>query len=121
MKKIAALALVAILSLGLLTACGGGATGEPVTLDVVAGENGEWKFNPDKLSVAKGSQVTINLINKDKVKHDFVVSDLNAKVTADAGQTASGTFTASKTGDFQIICAEPGHKDSGMVGTLTVK
>jgi uncharacterized cupredoxin-like copper-binding protein len=121
MKKFAMLAIVAVLTLGLLTACGGGGGGAPVTLDVVAGEDGKWVFNPSTFNVAKGSQVTVNLINKDKVTHDFVVSDLNVKIVAESGKTASSTFKASKGGTFQVVCAEPGHKDSGMVGTLTVK
>lgn len=120
-KRLAIFAIVAVLSLGLLTACGGGGGGAPVTLDVVAGENGEWKFSPSTFEVAKGSEVTINLVNKDKVKHDFVISDLNVKVVAEAGGTGTGKFKASKEGTFNVICAEPGHKDAGMTGTLTVK
>lgn len=117
------LALVAVLAMGLLTACGGGGGGAAKTLEVIAGENGEMKFNPATLDVTKGEKVTVSLVNKDSAQnHSFVMTDFNVKIEQVApGKTGTATFTASKTGTFQYFCDVPGHKDGGMTGQLTVK
>lgn len=117
------LALVAVLSLGVLTACGGGGGGGAVKEITVEMGNGGWKFSPDKIEVAKGEKVKVNLVNKDAAQpHSFVIGALNAKSQQiAAGKTGTVEFTASKTGEFDIICDVPGHKDAGMVAKLIVK
>ncbi len=41
------------------------------------------------------------------------------KVEAEAGTTASGSIDV-EPGDYVIFCSIIGHRDAGMVGTLTV-
>jgi nitrite reductase (NO-forming) len=41
-------------------------------------------------------------------------------VIAAAGKSASATFKIARPGVYTFICSIPGHKDGGMVGTLTV-
>lgn len=123
MKKLVMLVLVAMMALGVLTACAGGG-GAAKELNVELGKDGQWKFTPDKLEVAKGDTVKINLVNKDTTSqaHSFVISVLNVKSQQiAAGGTGSVTVKADKTGEFDIICDVPGHKDAGMVGKLIVK
>ncbi|HLN65072.1 MAG TPA: cupredoxin domain-containing protein [Symbiobacteriaceae bacterium] len=121
MKKALVLALMAVMSLGLLTACGGGG-GAAHKLEVVAGENGAMTFNPATLSVKKGEKVEVTLVNKDSAQnHSFLVTDLNVKSKQVApGQKEVITFDASKAGEFEFHCDVPGHKDGGMVGKITV-
>ena len=40
-----------------------------------------------------------------------------------AGPAGQGklTFTPSKAGTYEFFCTVAGHKEAGMVGTLTVK
>lgn len=123
MKKMALLALVAVLALGLLAGCGGGAGGAAKTLTVNMGEGGAFKFNPDNLSVAKGDTVNVTIVNKDSAQaHTFLLPDFNVKSTQVApGKTETLKFTASKTGNFSFYCDVPGHKDGGMTGKLEVK
>lgn len=121
MKKLLMLVLVAMMALGVLTACGGGGgAAKEITVDM--GINGEWKFTPDKIEVAKGENVKVNLVNKDSAQaHSFVVSAFNAKSTqVAAGKTANVTFKADKAGEFDVICDVPGHKDAGMTGKIIV-
>jgi len=120
MKKIAMLALVAVLSV-VLTACGGGG-GPAKQLEVVMGEGGEMKYTPASLEVKKGEKVEVTIVNKDSAQnHSFLIKDLNVKSKqVQPGQKETLTFTASKAGDIEFFCDVPGHKDGGMVGTLKV-
>lgn len=123
MKKLM-LVLVAVLALGVLAACGGGGGGAAAKeITVELGANGEWKFNPEVIEVAKGEKVKVNLVNKDAAQpHSFVVAALNAKSTqVPANSTGSVEFTANQTGEFELICDVPGHKEAGMVGKIVVK
>ncbi len=123
MKKIAMLVLVAVLSIGVLTACSGGGGGATKEITVEMGVNGEWKFTPDVIEVAKGDNVKVNLVNKDASQaHSFVVTALNAKSQqVPASSTQSFTFKADKVGEHELMCDVPGHKDAGMIGKIVVK
>lgn len=122
MKKILMLAITALLSLGLLTACGGGgAAGQ--TVEVVMGENGVWKFTPADLQVTAGD-IKVNLANRDPSQpHSFSIPALNVKSSQiAAGKTGSVTIKGAKAGQtYEIVCDVPGHKEGGMVAKLTVK
>lgn len=118
------LVLVAILSLGVLTACGGGGGSKSAReVEVVMGANGEWKFTPDLVEVTKGETVKFNLVNKDAAQaHSFIVAELNLKSQqVPANTTQSVTHTFDKTGEFALTCDVPGHKDAGMIGKIVVK
>jgi len=120
MKKIAVLVLIAILSLGVLTACGGG--GETKKLEVLMGENNEFKYNPNTLPVKKGENVEVTLVNKDTAQaHTFIIKDLNVKSgQVQPGKSETVKFKATKTGEFETVCDVAGHKEGGMVGKITV-
>jgi plastocyanin len=123
MKKVLMFALVAVMSLGLLTACGGGpaagAGGKEYTVEMGPG----FKFTPATLDLTKGEKVTVKLVNKDTAQaHTFIIKDLNVKsksIAANASDSVS--FTPDKTGPFEIVCDIAGHKEGGMHGTATVK
>ena len=122
MKKILILAIVAVLSLGILTACGGGGGGATHKLEIIAGENGEMKYTPDTLTVKKGESVEVTLINKDAAQaHTFILPKFNVKTKqVQPGQKETVKFTANAVGDFEFNCDVPGHKDGGMFGHFTV-
>ena len=100
----------------------------------------ELKYEPMRLSVRAGQPVEVTVRNLGTADHDFVVAGLPAKdikrVTAGHGghggggdeivghakpkQTVRVRFTPLETGDFEIFCSLPGHKEGGMVGVLTV-
>lgn len=121
MKKIVILAIVAVLSLGILTACGGGG-GAAHKLEVIAGENGAMEYNPKTLDVKEGEKVEVTLVNKDSAQaHSFILPKFNVKTKqVQPGQKETVTFTANASGEFEFNCDVPGHKDGGMVGHLTV-
>ena len=124
MKKLVMLVLVAVMSLGVLTACGGGGSSAPAKeITVNMGIDGAMTFEPDVLEVDKGTKLKITLVNKDpSVAHTFLIPALNVKSSqVPAGGTEVIEVTANKQGNHEIICDVPGHKESGMVGKINVK
>ncbi|MGC4191640.1 MAG: plastocyanin/azurin family copper-binding protein [Thermomicrobiales bacterium] len=64
---------------------------------------------------------TITVKNTGVLLHDFVVDELGIKVEVESGESATVTIPAdAKPGTYTFYCSQPGHKESGMVGTLTI-
>jgi plastocyanin len=66
----------------------------------------------------------LTLRNNGQMPHDLTLSDGVAqpvKTTANGGQTASGSFTIDKPGNYKFECSMPGHAAAGMRGTITVR
>ena len=83
----------------------------------------EFKFDQAAVTVPVGQSVTVTMQNKGTVRHDWTVEGLDqaVQVVAEPSNSASVTFTPSKTGTFKVVCKEPAHEQSGMVGQLTVQ
>lgn len=106
---------IGLLALPLIIACGGGGGGTPIRLS-------EFKFEPGTLTVTAGQPAKVTLQNAGTVVHDFHIHELNVhSPKVQPGQATTFEFTPSRSGTFQIICEEPGHKESGMTGSLTVQ
>lgn len=101
-------------------ASGGGGGGGSSDLNVTISAT-EFKYDPNTISATPGQKVNVTLVNKGSVIHTFVITEANVTITADAGKTVTGTFTAPAAGTYTFFCDQPGHKDAGMTGTLTVK
>lgn len=125
--------LVGMTLLGfLLAACsgGGGATAnKPASTsggaqDLTVKGLDTMKFDPATLTVKSGSPVHLTLNNTGVLIHDLVIDDLDGKkvdVESAGGKSAAIDFTPTKVGSYPFYCAQPGHKEAGMVGTLTVQ
>lgn len=101
------------------TSSGGSTTqAQTVTIDI-SSEN--FEFDVENITVNKGDTVVINLTNDEGV-HDWVIDEFDAKtdVLDTQGQTDSVSFVADQSGTFEYYCSVPGHRQLGMVGTLTV-
>lgn len=120
----------------LLVACGGdsGSTTtagtNSATIEVAARS---FAFTPDLWTVPSGAEVTLNMTNQSDTLHEWVVlstpiesedefsEDLVIwEVEAEAGATATDSFTAPAAGTYQVICALEGHFSAGMNGELVV-
>jgi putative membrane protein len=110
--------LVVGLTLGLvLAACGGG--GPPPLTVAVTGQ--DIKFEPTSFTAQVGQAVTVNFENAGALEHSFLIDELNVKIEGVlAGESGSATFTPSNAGTFTYYCNVTGHREAGMVGTLTV-
>jgi uncharacterized cupredoxin-like copper-binding protein len=77
-------------------------------------------FDPTAITVPANTPVTVTLVNKGAIAHTFDIDALDVHSGKVApGATATVTINAP-AGTYQYYCAEPGHKEAGMVGTLTV-
>lgn len=77
-----------------------------------------FSFNPQKMTLAQGRPVKITFQNTGV--HTFTVDELGVDIPL-RGSTAVAEFTPSKAGTFAYYCKVPGHRERGMVGSLTVQ
>ena len=102
-------------------------------------------FVPDVLEVSVGDVVEIAIQNVEPVLHDFTIDEIDADVhisfLGGTGQhahqepeieadvhfalTEAGSgivhLIINEPGEFVFYCSVPGHRESGMVGTLQVE
>ncbi|GAB4109817.1 MAG: hypothetical protein Fur005_07920 [Roseiflexaceae bacterium] len=85
------------------------------TLDFVSIE---MAFTPNTVNVDKPGRYTISLKNEGSVLHDITFPD-GTKITSKSGETNTADVMIGPEG-VKFICSLPGHKESGMVGTISV-
>ena len=119
-------ASVVLASALLFGACGGSGHDHASSSATVAGARvidvnaKSFEFKPNEVTVKVDEPVTISLHSED-ILHDFTVDQFKTHVAAEAGKTVKGGLKADKAGKYEIYCSVPGHKESGMKGTLTVE
>lgn len=111
-------------------------------VQVTMGEmDGKMMFMPAKVEVKKGEQIKFMLRNNGELDHEFILAttaenlkhaeamkknpdmehdDPNGKRLAPK-KTDEIVWKFTKTGEFEYSCLIPGHRDAGMIGTVTVK
>ena len=87
----------------------------PVEVDMV-----DLAFEPGEITIAANTDVTITAVNTGALPHTFTIPDVADTGTVNAGETKSVTVNLPP-GEYAFDCAEPGHKEAGMVGKLIVK
>lgn len=90
----------------------------PEGFTLVKGYN--FGFSPNTIRVKQGETIKLRLVSSDS-PHTFTIDELNVNQQFTFGKDADAVFTANKKGTFQFYCAVPGHKESGMIGTLIVE
>ena len=122
-----------LLSAAVLVACGGAASGAAKapsagsaagsSQSVTLKSTDQMRFEPATLTVRANSPVNLTLDNSGAALiHDFVIDNAGGrpvKIEAQPHSRASGEFTLP-AGTYQFYCAQPGHREAGMVGTLIV-
>ena len=81
------------------------------------------RFEPEILEIPAGGQVELELANQDSEEHTLVISDLAVAMLAGPGQTVRSTVAVNRKrrGRFPFFCSIPGHRESGMEGTIEVR
>ncbi len=81
-------------------------------------------FNTKKLS-SKPGKVTIDFQNPAQIEHDVAVSKgQSSQIIGKTDLIAQGKTSTSvelASGTYTFFCTVPGHREAGMVGTLTIK
>jgi len=81
----------------------------------------DFAFEPKDITVAAGQDVTLNFQNAGAAQHAYKIDDpLVESATINGGETDSITINVP-AGTYESYCPVPGHKDLGMVGTLTAQ
>lgn len=106
---------------GAVSPATGGAAVTEVEVDAT-----EMAFAPAAITAPADSTLTITLKNSGGVLHDLTIDKdgSGAKVEGKADPGASETIevkTGAAGSTMEFYCAQPGHKDAGMVGTITVQ
>ena len=131
-------AVAALASLAALSACGDDSTSKSKSPDTTAAKGAaapdltgvatvlelsgkEFAFDPATLNAPAGTKFGVKFTNKGVMEHDFTIEGHESEkvVGPIGGAVAVGTFTLA-AGTYKYFCAVPGHKESGMTGTLTV-
>ncbi len=94
---------------------GGGGSAAGTTLEAsITG------FTPSDLDVKEqDGKVSLTYVNLDPTPHDFTIDELGVKVVVGAKETRTVSFEAGP-GTYTFICSIPGHRESGMEGTISV-
>lgn len=75
-------------------------------------------FDPKNLTIPADTDVTLRLRNEGAAPHSFVIEELGVRVEQAPGGEDEITLTAP-AGEYEYVCDIPGHKEAGMIGTLT--
>jgi plastocyanin len=118
------ISLVATASIGL-AGCGGGGDSDSkdsVPADALVIEALDIKFDQEEYTAPAGT-TEIAYVSEGQQVHTLVVFDednqkIGETMTVNPGDTKVESFDLP-AGTYSLICDIPGHKDAGMVATLT--
>jgi uncharacterized cupredoxin-like copper-binding protein len=80
----------------------------------------EFSFKPSRIQVPQG-EVKITVINRGKFLHGLAVVGRDEKIPyIESGKTETLTVNFDKPGEVIFYCPQPGHRNKGMEGRLTV-
>ncbi len=78
-------------------------------------------FEPKEFTIAADTDVVVTITNEGMLQHDFHIDELEiASDLLDGGESTEVTINAP-AGTYEFYCAVTGHREAGMVGTLTVE
>lgn len=98
-------------------------SGPAQTINVAAAPSGALKFTTSKLT-AKAGKITFVFANKSPLPHNLTIQQgTNGKVLGATPTFTGGSRSFTVTlpaGTYTYFCSVPGHRQAGMLGTLTV-
>ena len=100
----------------------GGIAGEAQTLSVSSPEDGSLVFDPDGLDAGAG-EITLAYENPSPIPHNVNI-ETEGQPVAESEDVTAGTVEVTAElapGEYIYYCSIPGHRESGMEGTLTVE
>jgi uncharacterized cupredoxin-like copper-binding protein len=76
-------------------------------------------FEPKEVTIPANASVLFSLPNAGAIAHNFSIDQLGISIDLPVGSAEETTINAPP-GAYEYFCNVPGHKEAGMVGTLTV-
>lgn len=77
-------------------------------------------FDPSELSIAADTDVTITFTNTGFLEHDFVIEGTDFGTGVHGNNGTEDIVVNLPAGEYVFFCSVTGHREQGMVGTLTV-
>ena len=106
------------------TGGGGGGGGGGSTVNFSTPSGSDLAYNQKSASANAGS-VTVDFQNNQAISHDVAIQKGSSGPIigqTDLVSSGSASTTVNLTpGSYTFFCTVPGHREAGMVGTLTVK
>ncbi len=99
----------------------GPGTGETVPVNVVTIEAREFGFNPAAVTIPASGTTRIVVKDAGRIVHNLTIDALGIQVVAPPGGSAEVTLVDPQPGTYPFYCSVSGHKEAGMVGTITVE
>jgi nitrite reductase (NO-forming) len=114
---IAGAALTSVLA-GLSAAAAAGVAAAPTVTAVVNADR--MAFAETSLQVKNGEVLGLFLTNNDGIDHSFDIDALGIHVQLPPNTTRAVAIQPGGPGSLEFYCAIPGHREAGMVGTISV-
>ena len=95
----------------------------------------DFNFDPVQVTVPADEEITITIINNGTVGHKWAVMNRPVETPFDAsdeaniffatvveaGETSTETFRSpAAAGEYEMVCAIPGHPEVGLIGKIVV-
>jgi nitrite reductase (NO-forming) len=77
-------------------------------------------FVESNLVVRDGDVLGLFVINKDGIGHSFDIDSLDIHVQLPPHSTTAVAIKPTGSGTLEFFCGVPGHREAGMVGSITV-
>ena len=142
-KRLLGLTPVLVAFVLVTTSCGTNTETPQASGDIVTIEMRDSVFEPRKLEVDAGDEVTFRFVNRGSLTHDAFIGDEEeqddheqemrssnedehsehggaAGITVDPGKSGTLTHRFDEEGEVLIGCHQPGHYAGGMVVKVTV-
>ncbi|MER3453390.1 MAG: nitrite reductase [Acidimicrobiia bacterium] len=100
---------------------GGGAPAAANQRRTVAVELGDLYVKPSALTLAEGTDLTLEVVNKGAIEHDLAVAGGEPKTPLLRPGARAILHVGVVRPTIKLWCTVPGHKDAGMVLTVKVK
>jgi plastocyanin len=89
----------------------------PTTLKLTSPADGSLRFDQTHLT-AKAGAISLSYTNPSSIPHGIAIESATGSIVSGGG-TSTATITL-KPGTYTFYCPVPGHRQAGMVGTITV-
>ena len=113
---------------------------KPVRIELGEAKDSTMFFKPKNLTLTAGIPYVLELVNTGQVKHEFTAAEFFRsssirKIVSDYSEVRVPFFTEIEVlagesvkvfavpvipGAFEMLCELPGHREAGMLGTITV-